>query len=198
MDALTQLLESYVSLKANPLTDALALSGIAAVRDALLPWHAGQGDVSGHRRAMAYAALLSGITLAQVGLGSVHGLAAPLGAFFPMPHGVVCGTLVSACSDMNIRALRQRDAGSPALEKYAVLGRLLVGDSGMSDDEACMALLNLLSDWTDVLQLPRLSHYGMTHADIPRVVAHCRGSSMKTNPVLLSDEEVASILRERL
>lgn len=198
MDALTQLLESYVSLKANPLTDALALSGIAAVRDALLPWYAGEGDVAAHRRAMAYAALLSGITLAQVGLGSVHGLAAPLGAFFPMPHGVACGTLVAVCSEMNIGALRQREPSNPALGKYADLGRLLSGARDLSDEQACETLLNLLTGWTDALQLPRLSSYGMQAADIPRVVAHCRGSSMKTNPVILTDDEVAAILKARL
>lgn len=198
MDALTQLLESYVSLKANPFTDALALSGIAAVRDSLLAWHAGAGDVAAHRRNMAYAALLSGITLAQVGLGSVHGLASPLGAFFPMPHGVVCGTLVAACSETNIRALRQRAPHSPALAKYAELGRLLTQSPRLDDEAACAALLELLAAWTQRLQLPRLSRYGMTAADIPRVVANCRGSSMKTNPLVLDDAEVAAILEARL
>lgn len=198
MDALTQLLESYVSLKANPFTDALALSGIAAARDALLPWYRDEGDVAAHRRAMAYAALLSGITLAQVGLGSVHGLAAPLGAFFPMPHGVVCGTLVARCSEMNLQALRARDPESAALRKYAELGRLLSGHNDLQDDPACEALLDTLSTWTEALDLPRLSSFGMTEADVPRVVANCRGSSMKTNPVVLQDDEVADILRARL
>jgi len=198
MDALTQLLESYVSLKANPFTDALALSGITAVRDALLPWYMGEGDLAAHRRAMAYAALLSGITLAQVGLGSVHGLAAPLGAFFPIPHGVVCGTLVANCSEMNVRAMRQREPLNPALDKYAVLGRLLIRQTELSDDAACQALIDLLLQWTTDLQLPLLSAYGMQAADIPRVVANCRGSSMKTNPISLNDDEVAEILEERL
>lgn len=198
MDALTQLLESYVSLKANPFTDALALSGIAAVRDALLPWHAGEGDLAAHRRAMAYAALLSGITLAQVGLGSVHGLAAPLGAYFPIPHGVVCGTLVAVCSEMNIVALRQREPLNPALDKYAELGRLLADERDLPDEIACERLLEILTEWTETLKLPLLSSYGMQGNDIPRVVAHCRGSSMKTNPILLTDAEVTAILQERL
>ena len=198
MDALTQLLESYVSLKANPFTDALALSGIAAVRDSLLPWCDGQGDVAAHRRGMAYGALLSGITLAQVGLGSVHGLAAPLGAFFPIPHGVVCGTLVAACTETNLTALRQRQPESPALPKYAEVGRLLTRRHDLEDDAACEALLDLLQDWTATLALPALSAYGMREEDIPRVVANCRGSSMKTNPVVLSDSEVAGILSRRL
>ncbi len=198
MDALTQLLESYVSLRANPFTDALALSGITAVRDSLLPWHAGAGDLAAHRRRMAYAALLSGITLAQVGLGSVHGLASPLGAFFPVPHGVVCGTLVAACSEANIRALVRRAPDSPAVPRYAELGRLLARAPQLTDEAARTALLVLLADWTERLGLPRLARYGMTAADIPRVVANCRGSSMKTNPLVLADEEVAAILEARL
>lgn len=198
MDALTQLLESYVSLKANPLTDALALSGIAAARDSLLPWYQCRGDLAAHRRGMAYAALLSGITLAQVGLGSVHGLAAPLGAFFPIPHGVVCGTLVAACTRANLAALRQRDPDSPALPKYAEVGRLLTLQHDLDDDAACTALLDLLQDWTDRLGLPVLSAYGMQEDDIPRVVANCRGSSMRTNPVLLTDVELAAVLEMRL
>jgi alcohol dehydrogenase len=198
MDALTQLLESYVSLKANPFTDALAVSGIMATRDSLLHWYLGEGDVAAHRRGMAYASLLSGITLAQVGLGSVHGLAAPLGAFFPIPHGVVCGTLVSVCTEANLAALRSRDPRSPALPKYADVGRLLVNRHDLDDAAACATLVGILAEWTEKLQLPRLSAYRMAAADIPRVVANCRGSSMKTNPVLLTDDEVAAILEQRL
>jgi alcohol dehydrogenase class IV len=198
MDALTQLLESYVSLKANPFTDALALSGIRAARDSLLPWYFGQGEVAVHRAGMAYASLLSGITLAQVGLGSVHGLAAPLGAFFPIPHGVVCGTLVAECSAVNIRCLESRVPESPALPKYAELGRILADSPDLNDDAARKRLLDILAEWTERLELPRVGRYGMTGADIPRVVANCRGSSMKTNPVVLSDDEVAAILEARL
>jgi alcohol dehydrogenase len=198
MDALTQLLESYVSLKANPFTDALALSGIRAVRGGLFDWVEDTPRAAEGRAAMAYAALLSGITLAQVGLGSVHGLAAPLGAFFPIPHGVVCGTLVATCTGMNLAALRQRDPDSPALFRYAYAGRVLSNDMALDDDAACEALLQLLNDWTRRLALPRLSDCGMEQADIPRVVANCRGSSMKTNPIVLTDAEIAKILKARL
>ena len=109
MDALTQLLESYVSIKANAFTDALAISGLQAARDALIPLYRQHGDLARHREKMAYAALLSGITLAQVGLGSVHGLASPLGAFYPIPHGAVCGTLVAAATGINIHSLLARE-----------------------------------------------------------------------------------------
>lgn len=196
MDALTQLMESYVSLNANPLTDALALSGIAAARDGLLPWY--ETYSAAGRGAMAYAALLSGITLAQTGLGAVHGLAAPLGAFFPIPHGVVCGTLVAVTTRMNITALHQREPGNPALEKYARLGALLNGRDYPDHTAACAALVQLLSHWTERLHLPRLGNYGVLETDVPLIVAHCRGSSMKTNPLVLNDNEIGEILHERL
>ncbi len=198
MDALTQLLESYVSSKANPFTDALARSGLERVRDALLPWHEGRGDAGAQRAAMAYAALLSGITLAQVGLGSVHGLAAPLGAFFPIPHGVACGTLVAEATRANLAALAGRTPDHPALGKYADAGRLLAGDARLPDAVALARLLDILDDWTRRLDLPRLGACGIAEADVARIVAHSRGSSMKTNPIALTDAEIAAIVRARL
>lgn len=197
MDAFTQLLESYVSTKANPFMDALAVSGMERARDALLPWYEGAGDLARHRTSMAYAALLSGITLAHVGLGCVHGLASPLGAFFPIPHGVVCGTLVSEATRINIQALKARNPANPALRKYADAGRLLV-QRELNDDEARAALLETLNDWTRRLNMQRLGEYGITEADIPRIVANSRGSSMKTNPIALTDQEIADIVRARL
>ena len=197
MDAFTQLLESYVSSKANPFTDALALSGLEKVRDALLPLYAGQGNAPEQRAGMAYAALLSGITLAQVGLGSVHGLAAPLGAFYPIPHGVACGTLVAAATRINIGALEARDRSNPALAKYARIGRLL-GQRSLNDAEARSALLDTLEHWTRLLQLPRLGAFQVTENDIPRIVANSRGSSMKTNPIELTDSEISDVLLARL
>lgn len=197
MDAFTQLLESYVSINANPFTDALAVSGMEAVRDSLLPWFEGVGDAAEHRARMAYAALLSGITLAQVGLGSVHGLAAPLGAYFPIPHGVACGTLVAEATRVNLMALRERQPDAPALRKYADAGRLLTGNA-LADEAGHAALLDTLEGWTRRLNIPRLENYGVTSNDLPRIVANSRGSSMKTNPVVLNDAEIAEIVGARL
>ncbi|OYZ28098.1 MAG: alcohol dehydrogenase [Hydrogenophilales bacterium 17-64-65] len=197
MDALTQLLESYVSSRAAPLTDSLAWGGMKAARDGLLALYASAGN-AGAREQMAYAALVSGITLAQVGLGSVHGLAAPLGAFFPIPHGVACGTLVATATRINIENLRTREPTHPALEKYALVGRLLSKQGHLDQTAAHTALIDTLEAWTRELKLPRLSHYGVMPADIPRIVANSRGSSMKTNPVLLEDSEIAAILIARI
>ncbi len=199
MDAFTQLLESYVSVKANPFVDALAWSGMVAVKAGLFAaWEAAEPAAGEGRAAMAYASLLSGITLAQVGLGSVHGLASPLGAFFPIPHGVVCGTLVAVATEINIKAMQARDPSNKSLSKYAQVGRLLSGNDELSDENAHQRLIALLNDWSEKLQLPRLSRYGIAAVDFPRIVANSRGSSMQTNPIVLTDEEVHSILAERL
>ena len=194
MDAFTQLLESYVSSKANRFTDALAWSGMKAARNSLLDWYRNGPEAHDAQAGMAYAALMSGITLAQVGLGSVHGLASPLGAFFPIPHGVVCGTLVAQATAVNIRALQSRGTDPESLLKYAQVGRLLAKDSHLSDQDALEYLVGLLGEWSKQMQLPRLSALGVTPGDIPRIVSNSRGSSMKTNPVLLSDGEIADIL----
>lgn len=198
MDALTQLLESYVSTRANPYTDALAMSGIGMVREGMFIWHDNTSRADEGRNMMLYAAYLSGITLAQAGLGAVHGLAAPLGAYFPIPHGVACGTLVAACTEINIRALKQRAPNDPALAKYAIAGKVLMRDMNMSNQAGLDALLKLLKDWTHRLQLPRLSTYGMVADDIPRVVQNSRGNSMKTNPIVLDNAELVEILLMRL
>jgi alcohol dehydrogenase len=197
MDAFTQLLESYVSSRASPLTDSLAWGGMKAARDGLLAFYTNAGDAEARER-MAYASLVSGITLAQVGLGSVHGLAAPLGAFFPIPHGVACGTLVATATRINIEALSAREPAHPTLEKYAQVGRLLSKQNQLGRGAAHAALVDKLDVWTRELKLPMLVHYGVTASDIPRIVANSRGSSMKTNPVQLEDSEIAAILATRI
>lgn len=195
MDAFTQLLESYVSSRANPFTDALALSGIRAVRDGLFAaWQGGEGAEADRGRAcMAYGSLLSGITLAQVGLGSVHGLASPLGAYFPIPHGVVCGTLVAMATQINFQALTERANHSEALAKYTRIAALL-SEGSMSP----RPLWELLQAWTDRLGIARLGQYGVLETDIDKIVANARGGSMQTNPIVLTDNEIAAIIRARL
>lgn len=198
MDALTQLLEAYVSSNANPFTDALAEHGLRAVAAGLFTWYEGGPDAAAGRAQLAFAALASGICLAQAGLGSVHGLASPLGAFFPIPHGVVCGTLVAAATQVNIKALRERVPDSPARDKYARAGNLLSGRQHNNPRNARETLVLTLQDWTERLQLPPLAAYGIQASDFPHIVTHCRGGSMKTNPVVLTDEEITGILQQRL
>ncbi len=197
MDAFTQLLESLVSTRANPFTDALAWSGLQAVEQALPRWYENPEDQDSRAR-MAYAALISGICLAHTGLGSVHGLAAPLGAFFPIPHGVACGTLVAAATKLNIDTLERRDPDNPALDKYAELGKRFRRKRHVDPVGARVFLVHTLERWTDRMQLPRLGEFGVTRDDIPRIVANSRGSSMQTNPIVLTDEEIGQLVSSRL
>jgi len=198
MDALTQLLESYVSLKANSFTDALAISGLHAVKESLLVWYKNGALEKEAMSNMAYAALVSGISLAQVGLGAVHGLAAPLGAFFPVPHGVACGTLVASATEMNIRAMQEQEVDHPALGRYAKIAEVLCGCHFVDQETAFNALILLLQDWTEQMKLPSLSMQGISVSDFDLIIANCRGSSMKTNPIVLSDKQIRNILRARL
>jgi len=201
MDAVTQLLEAYVSLKAGPVTDALAVAGLEAARDGLLAWHADPDGPAAPaaRSRMAYAALLSGICLAHAGLGGVHGLASPLGAQLPIPHGVACGTTLAGITAANVAALEARAPASPALERYATLGRLLARlPETTAAVAARAALADTLGAWTAALAIPGLRTFGLDEAGIPAIVADGRGSSMKTNPVVLTDEELAEVLRAAL
>jgi alcohol dehydrogenase class IV len=196
MDALTQLLESYVSPGSSPLTDALALSGMERVRDNLLPaCGAGSSDVE-VRAGMAYAALLSGITLANAGLGVVHGFAAAIGGLYSIPHGVICGTLLGAAVRANISALRGMGAGGEAaLKKYARAGALLSGGEKASVDEGCALLVEVIQRWTRELHLPRLGEFGITSSDVDGIVER---TEPKNNPAPLDRRTLRSIILERL
>ena len=199
MDAFTQLLESYVSTNASAFTDALAWDGIESFyRGFWAAWEPDHPDAAAGYSQLAYASLTSGITLAQAGLGSVHGLASPLGAFFPIPHGVVCGTLLAEATAVNIQALLDRAPDSPALGRYARVGRLLSGEATLPERAACDSWITTLRDWVEKLALPRLSAYGMTMDDLDRVCVNARGGSMKTNPLVVTDDELKTILTARL
>lgn len=198
MDAVTQLLEAYVSTGAGPFADALALAGLEAARDALLPWFdGGPGageETAAARERMAWAAFASGICLAQAGLGAAHGLAAPLGAALPVPHGVACGAVVAPATAANIHALEARDPSGPGLARYARAGRVLLGEPAVGDAAARAGLIGLLASWASHLGLRGLAEFGLTTSMIDEIVADSRGGSMRTNPVVLTDDELAGIL----
>lgn len=196
MDAFTQLLESYVSTGAGPLTDALAVSGIAAVRDNLLaacaPFESQRG-----RAGMSYAALVSGMTLANAGLGVVHGLASELGWMHRVPHGVACGTLLGSATRANLAHLASEggEGAREALGRYAVAGAILSG-SDPADIRGCVAaLLDTIDRWTEALGLPLLREYGIVGSGLDAIVAE---TGQRSNPVALSGEELRGILSRRL
>lgn len=202
MDACTQLIEAYVSTGAGAFTDGLALAGLEAARDGLLPWHAAvatgdraPAETAPFRERMAFAALASGICLAQAGLGAVHGIVAPLGALTGVGHGTGCGILLPETTRTNLRALAERAPQAPALGRYARIARLLLDEPTLDDTAALAALPDLLADWAKRLGLPRLRDIGLREADTDWVVERSRGSSMRTNPIVLTDAEIAGILR---
>jgi alcohol dehydrogenase class IV len=195
MDALTHLLESYVSTKASPMTDALAESGMAHVRDNLVPACSTLAKDLDTRGAMAYAALVSGITLANAGLGVVHGMASAVGGHFAIPHGVICGNLMGPATRATIQKLFTVDPKHPALEKYARAGYLLAGTHFNTIENGCDLLLHTIDTWTRKLEIPPLSGFGFTESNIDALVAE---SSNKTNPAKLDKYELRLIYRNCL
>ena len=196
MDAFTQLLESYVSSGASPMTDALAWSGLESVAACLIPACTDRAHDLAVRAGMAYGALLSGMTLANAGLGLVHGLASTVGGSFDIPHGVVCGTLMGAANAATIEKLRRTSPPSQgALARYARVGALLSGREGCDMETGCRLLVETLDSWTDQLNLPKLGRYGVEDADLDAIAA---GSGNKNNPVALEPGEIRKVLERRL
>ena len=195
MDALTQCIESYTSNGANPMTDPLAREGITLAARSLRRAVADGNDLAA-REEMALAALLSGITLTNAGLGAVHGFAAPAGARFPIPHGTVCAALLPGVMQANVGELRRIDPGHPWLARYAEVGRRMTGDRSCSDDRAVDAATTFVSDLVRDLRIPRLGTFGISEADIPELAQTARkASSMKFNPIELPPATLEQILR---
>jgi alcohol dehydrogenase class IV len=190
LDALTQCIEPFVTPNANPLTDAVAREGMRRAAGALRRAVRDGGDVDA-RRDMAVASLCGGLALANAKLGAVHGFAAPLGGMFPVPHGVACARLLPIVAELNVRALRARAPASAALARYDEAARILTGRADARAEDGAAWLRTLV----DELQVPPLSTYGMSAADVPRVAARARqASSMQGNPVVLTDDELAAAL----
>jgi len=199
MDAFTQLLEAYVSPKANPMTDALAFSGMKYMSENLIvACTTGASNVK-VRAAMAYGSLMSGISLANAGLGIVHGLASPIGGLFDIPHGVVCGTLLAEATKMNIKILGEiGSSGKIRLKKHAKIGALLVGKEYTEEgkiDDYLMILIDTLEKWTEELKIDRLGKYGINEDDVDKIVEK---AGLKNNSVNLNKENIRSILINRI
>jgi alcohol dehydrogenase class IV len=194
MDALTQLLESYVSTNATPVTDSLCISGLSAIASGLQEAVLHPDNVHA-RGEMSYASMISGITLANAGLGIVHGFASVIGGYFNIPHGVVCGTLMGAVTRANISQLQKADHNPTALGKYAQAGRILLHKPAMSDQLACGELTNRIESWIEKFRIPKLGQYGMQSADLEKIVAE---TDQKQNPVKLSDMALINILKARI
>jgi alcohol dehydrogenase class IV len=188
LDALTQLVEPFLSPRANAITDALCRDGMRRVARSLeRAWRDGRDAEA--RSDMAMASLFGGLALANAGLGAVHGLAAPIGGMVRAPHGAVCAALLPHVVGANVQALRSSGSGNPALERAAEAGLLL---TGRADPDAAVAWLHGMAAR---LGVPRLGDLGVSTADFAAIAAQAqRSSSMKGNPVALSDAQLVAIL----
>jgi alcohol dehydrogenase class IV len=199
MDAFTQLLEAYVSPKGSTLTNSLAFEGMKHINESLLTVCSEGASNIEMRASMAYGALLSGICLVNAGLGIVHGFASSIGGTFEIPHGVVCGTLLSEATKMNIYKLRRLGTkGDLGLKKFAEIGALLAGLNPPNDNDRldyCNLLINTLETWTQKLKLERLGDYGITLNNIDDLL---KKTGLKNNPVTLTSEEIRTIIVSRI
>ncbi|MBN2866071.1 MAG: iron-containing alcohol dehydrogenase [Thiotrichales bacterium] len=200
LDAFTQLLESYTTLKANPFTDALAWQGMQRFKNAFELIETGNAD----EQKTAYgnlmlAASFSGITLANAGLGAVHGLAGPIGAYFDAPHGAVCANLLSPITAQNIASLQQQEStfATQTLQKYAQVATLMTGTPGTQTD-LLASLIQFLDKLAGVYVQHKLSDFGMNETNLKLVVQNCRAGSMLGNPVILSDAQLTQALMTRI
>jgi alcohol dehydrogenase class IV len=194
LDALTQLIEPYVSIRRNPLTDALCREGIRRAAGSIRAAFRNGRDRSA-RENMAVASLFGGLALANAGLGAVHGLAAPLGGMFPAPHGAVCARLLPFVFEANVRALSTRGADGDVLRRFDEVAALLTGDGGAAAHQGVDWLCRLIGE----LEIEPLSHFGLTAGSVPDVIAQAqRASSMKANPLPLTDDELAEVLSRAL
>lgn len=194
MDAFTQLLESYVSSQANPMTDALALQGLKQIKKYLLrAFLEGDNNLEA-RSGMALAAMFSGITLAHAGLGLVHGFASPLGAYFDIPHGVVCGTLMAPVFAHTIENLIDQP-DHPAIQKLVIVSKVFADFKYKTDIEYLQSFKEKLIHITKLLEVPGLSNFGFKEESIPMII---KNTSHKSHPTELSDSQMEEILRSRL
>jgi alcohol dehydrogenase class IV len=194
LDAFTQLLEAYVSHQANPLTDGICREGLGRAAGSLLPVFEDGSDTVA-REAMSLASLFGGLALANAKLGAVHGIAGPLGGMFKAAHGAICGRLLPFVMAINISALQRRAPDSPSLARYEEVARIVTGRANATAADGI--------DWVQktcaVLKLPPLSDYRITEADFPSLIEKAqKASSMKGNPVQLTEAELTEILQQAL
>jgi alcohol dehydrogenase class IV len=190
LDALTQCLEPYVSVRANPVTDGLAREGLRRAAAGLRAAYADGGDLEA-RADMATCSLLGGIALANAKLGAVHGLAGVVGGTADVPHGVACAALLVPVIEANVRALRAGPTGRPALDRYQQAAQLLTGQAGASVEDGLAWIHETLA----LLQIPGLGVFGIRPEDADDIAGKAaRSSSMQGNPVALTPGDLRAIL----
>lgn len=193
LDAFTQCLEPLTSNAANPLTDTLALRGLQEAASSLRVAYADGANVKA-RTGIALCSLIGGLCLANAKLGSVHGFAGVLGGMLEdAPHGGICGALIPACIVANIQAMRQRDPSNPALQKYYQAAQAVLGKADATPEQLAL----WVAESCRIMKVPPLSAYGLKPEHFPEAVSKsAAASSMKGNPVVLTEKELTSILEQ--
>ena len=194
LDALTQLIEPYVCSRANPMTDALCIEGIRRVARSFRKAVENGKDATA-RADMAVASLFGGMALANAGLGAVHGFAGPMGGMFFAPHGEICAALLADVMEINLRAMRERDQRNYARRRYYYIARSLTGNPHGTAYAGIEWIRQLVSDF----KIPRLGAHGIKPEHISEIVKSAmNASSMKANPIKLTEAELAEILQRAL
>lgn len=192
MDALTQLIEPFVSNASNPVTDSICREGIRRVSRSLLQ-ACDQPQLPQAREDMALASLFGGMALANARLGAVHGFAGVIGGMYSAPHGAICACLLPIVMAVNIRALQTRADTPTGLERYAEIGQILTGIPRATPEDGARWVRGV----TQAIKIPPISEYGLDSSSIPTVVEQTKkSSSLKGNPINLTDGELTSILEQ--
>jgi len=194
LDALTQLIEPFVSVKANPMTDAICREEIGHAARSLRRAYENGADQEA-RAGMSLASLFGGMALANSALGAVHGFAGPLGGMLHAPHGAICAKLLPLVMEANLKAMNSREPNHPALARYDEVAQILTGDKNASAFDGVRWVSDLVRD----LNIPMLSVYGMTSARFSEAVEKTmKASSTKGNPIVLGDGELREILEKAM
>jgi alcohol dehydrogenase class IV len=189
MDALTQLIEPFVSNAPNPITDGFCNEGLARAARSLR--RAYEQDDHPAREDMALASLLGGMALANAKLGAVHAFAGPIGGMYSAPHGALCARLLPVIMETNLKALYERAPHSATIARFEQVARLLTGNPNADAEEAMVWVQELCESF----KIPPLAAYGIKKPDFPTLTAQAKkANSMKGNPVELTDEELLTIL----
>lgn len=194
MDALTQLIEPFLSLGANAITDAICRDGIGRIRKSLKSAF-GNSDDKRAREDMSVAALFGGMALANAKLGAVHGFAGPIGGMYPVGHGAVCARLLPVVMETNLGALRERMPHAPVLDRFTELAAILTDNPRAAADDGVEWLYEL----REALHIRPLAEYGVKQADMSEIIGQARqANSMKGNPIPLNDAELERIVASAL
>jgi len=192
LDALTQLIEPFVSVRANPLTDAICREGMQYAARSLRRAYENGADKEA-REGMSLASLFGGMALANAALGAVHGFAGPLGGMLHAPHGVLCARFLPLVMEANLRALEARQPEHPALGRYTEIARILTREKDATAQDG----VKWVSEVVSALKIPRLSIYGMKPEDFPEAVQKTqKANSFKGNPIALNEKELTAILEQ--